>query len=53
MGLATDYCVKYSSIDAYNEGFKTKVLCSCVRGISVQTTEIAFKEMKDMGISII
>ena len=52
-GLATDYCVKYSSIDAYNEGFKTKVLCSCVRGISVQTTEIAFKEMKDMGISII
>ena len=53
VGLATDYCVKYSSIDAYNEGFKTKVLCSCVRGISVQTTEIAFKEMKDMGISII
>lgn len=53
VGLATDYCVKYSSIDAYNEGFKTKVLCSCVRGISVQTTETAFKEMKDMGISII
>ena len=23
VGLATDYCVKYSSIDAYNEGFKT------------------------------
>ena len=53
VGVATDYCVKYSSIDAYNEGFKTKVLCSCVRGISVQTTETAFKEMKDMGISII
>ena len=53
VGLATDYCVKYSSIDAYNEGFKTKVLCSCVRGISVQTTETAFKEMKDMGIYII
>ena len=53
VGLATDYCVKYSSIDAYNEGFKTKVLCSCVRGISVQTTETAFKEMKDKGISII
>ena len=53
VGLATDYCVKYSSIDAYNEGFKTKVLYSCVRGISVQTTETAFKEMKDMGISII
>ena len=53
VGLATDYCVKYSSIDAYNEGFKTKVLCCCVRGISVETTETAFKEMKDMGISII
>ena len=53
VGLATDYCVKYSSIDAYSEGFKTKVLCCCVRGISVETTETAFKEMKDMGISII
>tara|TARA_B100000378_G_scaffold97113_1_gene76834 strand:- start:441 stop:1031 length:591 start_codon:yes stop_codon:yes gene_type:complete len=53
VGLATDYCVKYSSIDAYNEGFKTKVLCCCVRGISVETTKIAFKEMKDLGISII
>ena len=53
VGLATDYCVKYSSIDAYNEGFRTKVLCCCVRGISVETTETAFKEMKDMGISII
>ena len=53
VGLATDYCVKYSSIDAYNEGFKTKVLCCCVRGISVETTETAFKEMKDMGIFII
>ena len=53
VGLATDYCVKYSSIDAYNEGFKTQVLCCCVRGISVETTETAFKEMKDMGISII
>ena len=53
VGLETDYCVKYSSIDAYNEGFRTKVLCCCVRGISVKTTETAFKEMKDMGISII
>ena len=53
VGLATDYCVKYSSIDAYSEGFKTKVLCCCVRGISVETTETAFKEMQDMGISII
>ena len=53
VGLATDYCVKYSSIDAYNEGFKTKVLCCCVRGISVETTKTAFKEMRDMGISII
>lgn len=53
VGLATDYCVKYSSIDAYSEGFKTKVLCCCVRGISVETTKTAFKEMRDMGISII
>jgi len=53
VGLATDYCVKYSSIDAYNEGFKTNVLRFCVRGISVETTETAFKEMKDIGISII
>lgn len=53
VGLATDYCVKYTAIDSYNDGFKTNVIKSCVRGISDKTIKLALKEMKEIGINII
>ena len=34
VGLATDYCLKYTAIDSVSEGFKTRVLVDCIRGIN-------------------
>ena len=53
VGLATDYCVKCTAIDSYNDGFKTNVIKSCIRGISDKTIKLAIKEMKEIGINII
>ena len=33
VGLATDYCLKYTAIDSVSEGFKTRVLINCIKGI--------------------
>lgn len=50
-GLAADYCVKYSTIDALKNGFKVKVLMDGIRGVNLKPpdTEEAIKEMISLG----
>ena len=36
VGLATDYCVKHTALDALKEGFGVNVDHSAVRGVEVQ-----------------
>lgn len=36
-GLATDYCVKASALDALKHGFKVKILADAVRGVDLKT----------------
>lgn len=54
-GLATDYCVKYSVLDAIHLGFKAKVIVDACRGVNLksQDTELALQEMKKAGAEII
>lgn len=54
-GLATDYCVKFTAIDAAKEGFKTFVIKDAVRGVNINSgdSNLAFEEMKDCGVKII
>jgi len=54
-GLATDYCVKYSVLDAHHLGFKTHVFVDACRGINVHPgdTEKAIEEMRTVGTEII
>lgn len=35
-GLATDYCVKYSAMDALKAGLKVKVLIDAVKGVNLK-----------------
>lgn len=53
-GLATDYCVKYSVLDAARLGFKTHVVPEGCRGVNLHAgdAEIAFEEMKKVGAEI-
>jgi nicotinamidase/pyrazinamidase len=50
-GLATDYCVKQSVLDALREGFAVTVVDDAVRGVDVQPgdSERALEEMEAAG----
>jgi nicotinamidase/pyrazinamidase len=51
MGLALDYCVKYSTLDARQFGFSTHVIIDGCRGIDLEPGDIdrALDEMKRVG----
>ncbi len=48
-GLATDYCVKETVLDAIQAGFDTVVVTDGCRGIAEDTTEAALAEMTAAG----
>jgi nicotinamidase/pyrazinamidase len=51
MGLALDYCVKYSALDARQLGLTTFVILNGCRGIELEPGDIgrALEEMKRAG----
>jgi nicotinamidase/pyrazinamidase len=51
MGLALDYCVKYSTLDARHLGLNTYVIVDGCRGIDLEPGDIdrALEEMKHAG----
>lgn len=52
VGLATDYCVKATALDAVNAGYNTTVLRDYVAGINADAVEEAFDELADAGVII-
>jgi nicotinamidase/pyrazinamidase len=54
VGLATDYCVKNTALEALQEGFTVIVDTSAVRGVEVQPgdSERALAEMRAAGASM-
>ncbi len=53
-GLATDYCVKNTALDALRAGFRVTVVEDAVRGVDVSPgdSERALAEMRDAGARI-
>jgi nicotinamidase/pyrazinamidase len=51
-GIATDYCVKATAIDAAAAGFKVTVIEGLSKGVAPETTAKALEEMKAKGITI-
>lgn len=51
-GIATDYCVKATAIDAAKEGYKVTVIENLCRGVAPESSAKAIQEMKDKGITI-
>ncbi len=50
VGLATDFCVKWSVVDGLKEGFNVHVVEDAVRGIDIEgSVEQAWKEMAEAG----
>ncbi len=51
-GIATDYCVKATAIDAAAARFKVTVIEGLSKGVAPDTTAKALEEMKAKGITI-
>ena len=54
-GLATDYCVKNTVLDALREGFKVKALTEAMRAVNLQPGDDAraLEEMRRAGAEVI
>ena len=54
VGLATDYCVRSTALDALREGFQVTVDRAGIRGIDVEPgdSERALEELSDAGASL-
>lgn len=49
-GLATDYCVKATAMDARKAGYQVEVILDLCRGVNPETTKSAIREMKEIGV---
>jgi len=53
VGIATDYCVYYSALDALKLGYKVVVIEDATRGIAPETVEAALVDMAEKGAAIV
>lgn len=55
LGLATDYCVKFTALDALHEGFKTFLVTDASRGVNLQPGDVdkAVAEVAAAGATLV
>ena len=55
MGLATDYCVKFTALDAIELGFATSLIEDASRGVNLKEGDVdqAIADMKSKGVTVI
>ncbi len=53
-GLATDYCVKFTALDAVEIGFETILVPGACRGVGLNPGDVthALEEMRDRGVQL-
>jgi len=52
VGIATDYCVQATALDAVANGFATTVLLDLTAGASKPTTDEAIDAMRGAGVIV-
>jgi len=52
VGIATDYCVRATALDATRQGFTTRVLLGLTEGVDPVTTAGALDEMRAAGVEL-
>jgi nicotinamidase-related amidase len=53
VGLAADYCVRYTAIDAQKEGFKTWVVGDATKAVDPAAMNEVHEEYKKLGVTVI
>jgi nicotinamidase/pyrazinamidase len=52
VGIATDYCVRATALDAVRAGFATAVLTDLTAGVATASTAAALDEMRAAGVTV-
>jgi len=52
VGIATDYCVRATALDAAREGFTTNVLLGLTAGVDPVTTREALEALREAGVEL-
>jgi nicotinamidase/pyrazinamidase len=52
-GIATDYCVRATTLDAVKEGFTVRLLSDLCAGVAPASSEAALAEMRSAGASLV
>lgn len=52
VGIATDYCVRHTALDAVHLGFTTRVLVDLIAGVAEQSSAAAIEELRAAGIQL-
>ncbi|WP_324734836.1 nicotinamidase [Thermococcus sp. SY098] len=52
-GVATEYCVRATALDALKYGFEVYILKDAIKGINPEDEEKALKELEEQGAKII
>jgi nicotinamidase/pyrazinamidase len=51
-GIATDYCVRATALDANRSGFETRVIEGLCAGVAPDSTKRALEELRTAGVAI-
>jgi nicotinamidase/pyrazinamidase len=52
VGIATDYCVLQTALDAVKEGFHTRVLLDLTAGVARESTDSAVQQLRAAGVDL-
>lgn len=52
VGIATDYCVRATAIDAAEAGFSTRVLLDLTVGVAPESTAKAVEDLRAVGVEV-
>ncbi|TMK97098.1 MAG: nicotinamidase [Actinobacteria bacterium] len=52
-GLATDFCVRHTALDALKEGLQISIQTAAVRGIDAEDSDRSLEELKGAGAEVI
>lgn len=53
VGLALDYCVKFTALDAREFGFHVRVIADATRSTALNTPESSYKELREAGCEVV
>jgi nicotinamidase-related amidase len=53
VGLAFDYCVKCTAVDAASEGFKTVIVAEGTNAVDPSTWDVVKAELKAKGVEVV